>query len=235
MNTGEATSNLGEAARRTLLRRLLGAHDPSRTLKALVASTPWNLASTLEWEHVGGAGREVDTFNIGDANDVTACGYSTSVTIRTGFSSTSASPRPLPAIMATVDLQLQLPNDRILTLIELRDLLVDAMAAVPLTWKAANDLLPTGPFEEGELGLWIASNSATGLPDVVDLGPATRSQSPLSEVELYSDLQKWPADPSTTRADPASEAARLAVELLRRCFQRTNREDYERQLNALLP
>jgi hypothetical protein len=139
--------------------------------------------------------------------------------------------------MGTIDLQLHLREGRRLTLIELRDLLVDAVAAVPLTQRAASALLPAGPFEEGELGLWIASNAAQGLEDVIDLGPAAPATSPQTEVELHSDLQLWVTDPGIGTSSPASasEATRLAIELIRRCFQRTNRQDYEQLLHPLLP
>jgi hypothetical protein len=240
LNTGETASAVDEGTRRTLLRQLLNAHNPTRTLENLIPGTPWNAPALPAWEYVGGAGREVDTFNRGDVADVTACGYSASVRILTGFSSVTggpAAPRHLPAIMGTVDLQLHLRDGRLLTLIELRDLLVDAVAVVPLTQKAAAALLPTGPFEEGELGLWIASNSARGLEDVIDLGQAAPGTSPQTEVELHSDLQSWATDRGigVSSADCASEATRLAIELLRRCFQRTNRQDYERLLRPLLP
>jgi hypothetical protein len=49
-------------------------------------------------------------------------------------------------------------------------------------------------------------------------------------------LQAWGADFGIRAPGPdhASEATRLAVELIRRCFQRTNRQDYARLLHPML-
>ena len=232
LNTGERASTIDEATRRALLGRLLDSHNPSRTLMPLLNGTPWNITSPPIWEHTGGAGREVDTFAVGDSNDITTRGFGAHVAIRTGYSAAMSGTQQLPAIMGTTEFHLLLSEGRVLTLVELRNLLVDAMTAVSLTRKAADELLPVGPFDEGELGLWLATNAPQGLQEVIDLGPAAPGASSLPEVELHSDLSRWPSQTSTAGHD--SEVQLLAVELIGRCFLRSNRRDYEVLLRSLL-
>ena len=235
-NTGETASSVDEITRRTMLNRMLTAHDPTQALASMLGGAPWSVSPLASWEHRGGTGREVDTFHRGDVNDITTCGYSAKVTVRTGFSASSAQ-QHIPAIAATIDLQLHLHGDRLITPIELRDLLIDAISAVPLSRQAAIGLLPTGPFDEGELGLWIATNAPQGLQGAIDLGPAGPVATAVTEVEVHSDLERWSTDPGTSTPGTGFkvEATQLAVELIRRCFQQADRQDYAQLLHSLLP
>ncbi|MFE2302437.1 P-loop NTPase fold protein [Streptomyces sp. NPDC059445] len=231
---GRPISSDSDRTRINVLTRVADQAGLRQALTALIGTPPWEMSTIPDWTTEGGSGREAAKLLCATSDD-TAPGFSLALQMEIGRATPYGGLSEEPGITATLDLVLRLPKDqRRLTLVELRDLLIDALELHRAVKGAATSLLPGQP-QTGEGVLCMSSPAELGqLIDMEAYGASSRTSR--NEIPLHYRLplhapQELPLRFGTSAPSPEAE---LAIEMIKRGLQWTGRQDYAPALNQLL-
>jgi hypothetical protein len=231
-------SQVDDQARERLLSEIVASTNLGHTLNTI--REYWGTSELSDWTFAGTNSGDVSNLFMqsvveeGKPPDISA-----HLSLSTGWYGRGVDQIPSPGIFGWIEILFRKRAEfKHFDVSQLRDLLVDSMGVIDVTYKAANSFLVSGPYETGEVALWVGT-SASGLDAVVDMEPfpVLPGNPPRNEIQVFSTLplEEPVYNPLLAAYNQASDSKkRLAVELVTRSIQWSGRRDYAPTMHQLL-